>query len=31
VQIEFVRDGASGKITGFTMTQDGNTKNVIRD
>lgn len=31
VQIEFARDGASGKITGFKMTQDGNTKNVIRD
>jgi hypothetical protein len=31
VLIEFVRDGASGKIIGFAMTQDGSTKNVIRD
>ncbi|MDR3750444.1 MAG: serine hydrolase [Terracidiphilus sp.] len=31
VQLEFVRDAASEKIAGFKMTQDGNTKNVIRD
>ncbi len=31
VQIEFVRDPASGKITGFTMTQDGHVKHVKRD
>ena len=31
VQIEFVRDPGSGKITGFTMTQDGHTKQVKRD
>lgn len=31
VQIEFVRDSGSGKITGFTMTQDGHVKQVKRD
>lgn len=31
VQIEFVRDSGSGKITGFTMTQDGHMKEVKRD
>jgi CubicO group peptidase (beta-lactamase class C family) len=31
VQIEFVRDPRSGKITGFTMTQDGHVKPVKRD
>ncbi|KAA6465523.1 beta-lactamase family protein [Acidobacteria bacterium AB60] len=31
VQIEFVRDPASGKVTGFMMTQDGQTKQVKRD
>jgi CubicO group peptidase (beta-lactamase class C family) len=31
VQIEFVRDPESGKITGFTMTQDGHVKQVKRD
>ena len=31
VQIEFVRDPVSGKVTGFTMTQDGQVKQVKRD
>lgn len=31
VQIEFVRDQVSGKVTGFTMTQDGQAKQVKRD
>jgi CubicO group peptidase (beta-lactamase class C family) len=31
VQIEFMRDPASGKIAGFTMTQDGQIKQVKRD
>ena len=31
VQFEFVRDPVSGKITGFTMTQDGHVKQVKRD
>jgi len=31
VQFEFVRDPGSGKITGFTMTQDGHVKQVKRD
>jgi len=31
VQIQFVRDPASGKVTGFTMTQDGKVKQVKRD
>ena len=31
VQIEFVHDSGSGKITGFTMTQDGHVKEAKRD
>jgi hypothetical protein len=31
VQFEFVRDPGNGKITGFTMTQDGHVKQVKRD
>ena len=31
VQFEFVRDPSTGKITGFTMTQDGQVKQVKRD
>ena len=31
VQIEFVRDPGSGATTGFTMTQDGQVKQVKRD
>jgi hypothetical protein len=31
VQMEFLRDPGSGKITGFTMTQDGHAKQVKRD
>jgi len=31
VQIEFVREPAGGKVTGFTMTQDGTVKRVKRD
>lgn len=31
VQIEFVRDPVSGNVNGFTMTQDGQVKQVKRD
>ncbi len=31
VQFEFVRDPSTGKIAGFTMTQDGQVKQVKRD